>query len=314
MKQKTSNLGSIGSKTEQDIFSCELCNYITHKKFNLNRHYGTVRHMKRKRNKMEQNGFFFCICGGEFKSRTTFWRHKKVCQQYIQFGNADKDGDNVDDMGQENVKIVSNVVLTDVNELQPDEYSDNINELTSLVKKLIEQNKDLTNKIVEMAKESKTINNKFNLQIFLNETCKDAINISDFVQSLTVGCKELNWTKEKGLIEGISTVFVNGLRDMEINKRPIHCTDIKREILYIKDEDTWEKNNNEKIKQSIDSITQKHIKAIHEWEKIHPDWKGNEALETEYMRLVQKVMESVDDSGENKIIRNISKEVQIKKN
>jgi len=227
-----------------------------------------------------------CVCGKIYKYRQGLHRHKKTC------------GIIHEDLLDENKEL-----RTTINTL--------IDQNGKVLEELSEQNKIMKELVPKVGNNN---NNSFNLQIFLNETCKEAINMKDFIKSLTVGLNELEYTRENGLVKGISSVMVNGLKQIEINKRPIHCTDVKRDTIYVKDEDAWKKNDKKNIKDSIDNLTQKHIKAIHEWEKKNPNWKGNELLETEYMNLVQKVMESVDDSGEKKIMKNISKEVQIDKN
>jgi hypothetical protein len=165
-----------------------------------------------------------------------------------------------------------------------------------------------------------TTNNKFNLNFFLNEKCKDALNIMEFVNSLQLQLKDLEQTAKLGFVEGISKIFVNGLKELDIHKRPIHCSDIKREVLYIKDEDKWEKENieKEKITKAIKSDVHKNIKQIPEWVKQNPTCKDSTSKKNdEYLKLISNNMSGIDneevETNMNKIIHNISKEVVIEK-
>ena len=281
------------ANNEPFIFKCMKCDYSCDKKSNWLRHCKSIKHnddkMVTHKEPLNTCLEHRCSCGKIYKYRQGLHRHKKACIPFYE---------NSKDLFEENKEL-----RTTINTL--------IDQNGKVLEELSEQNKIMKELVPKVGNNN---NNSFNLQIFLNETCKEAINMKDFIKSLTVGLNELEYTRENGLVKGISSVMVNGLKQIEINKRPIHCTDVKRDTIYVKEEDAWKKNDTKNIKESIDNLTQKHIKAIHEWEKKNPNWKGNEVLETEYMILVQKVMESVDDSGENQIIKNISKEVQIDKN
>lgn len=194
--------------------------------------------------------------------------------------------------------------------------------------KLLDQNASLQNQILELSKEKSTVithnnitnNNQFNINVFLNEHCKDALNLMDFVNSLQLKIKDLETTGKLGYAEGISKIFINGLKELELHKRPIHCSDLKRDVFYIKDCNIWEKDNkeNEKIKKAIKVITNKNIKQIFEWKKENPEYydianKKND----EYMQIVYSAMcgETKDEEGKNyeKIIKNVAKEVIIHK-
>jgi hypothetical protein len=189
--------------------------------------------------------------------------------------------------------------------------------------KMIEQNQDLTNKIVELSKNTNNYtstvnNNKFNLNVYLNETCKDAINITDFVDSLVVSVADLENTAKLGYTEGITKIFLDGLSNMNTHSRPIHCSDSKREILYIKDQDKWEKDNdtNDKITKAIKIVAHKNIKMISEWVKQNPEY--NDATSKTNDKYLQIVTNSMSGSTEeeqqrniNKIISNVAKETAI---
>lgn len=293
------------TKNPQKIpkFHCVFCNYITNNKKDFTKHMATLKHINlselqqittQKSPNIPKS--YDCInCGKSYKYRDGLWRHKKTCKEPT-----------VADVFANNSTV----------------------QITDLMLKMIEQNKDLTNKIVELSKSS-TINyttnnvnsnNKFNLNMYLNETCKDAINISDFVESLVVSVKDLEETARLGYSEGISQIFINKLLTMNEHSRPIHCSDAKREILYIKNQDKWEKDNetNDIITHAIKTVAHKNIKMIPEWMKLNPDY--NDAKSKTNDKYLKIVMNSMSGSTEeeqkrniNKIISNVAKETVISK-
>ena len=146
----------------------------------------------------------------------------------------------------------------------------------------------------------------------MNENCKDAINMSEFLEGIKVQLQDLEYVKNNSLQDGISQIFVNELKQLDTCKRPIHCTDVKRETLYIKDEGDWSKDQHrEKLQQGFRDVAHQYRKAISEWEAEHPDWNTNEKLKDEYISLVQKTYKDTYGKSENKIIKNIAKETQI---
>ena len=199
-------------------------------------------------------------------------------------------------------------------------------ELKDLVHKLLDNDEktkkqmkdqlEQQNKIIQdmIPKLGNNNNNRFNVNVFLNENCRDAINMNDFINSLQVKLADLQYTKNNGLIEGISSVLVDGLKQLDMCKRPIHCTDVKREVLYIKNNDEWARENStDHIRYAIGDVANKQRKAIAEWEKDNPDWKSTEKGKEEYITLVQSVMTEIAPQTENRIIRNIAKETVIQK-
>jgi hypothetical protein len=181
---------------------------------------------------------------------------------------------------------------------------------------------------MELAKEGKQIinsnntnntTNNFNLNLFLNEKCKDAINITDFVNSLVVTINDLEETARIGYAEGISKIFVNGLKQLDVYKRPIHCSDLKREVLYIKDQDNWSKDDDKThLLQAIKNVGNKNIRQISEWQKINPQFNNPESKQNDqYLSMLCNVMSggSKEESLKNyeKIVKNISKVVVIDK-
>jgi hypothetical protein len=165
-----------------------------------------------------------------------------------------------------------------------------------------------------------TNNNHFNLQIYLNETCKDAVNLTDFVESLQVKLKDLEETARLGYSEGVSRIFINGLNELDVCKRPIHCSDAKRETLYIKEQNEWTKDADKvRLTNAIKTVGKKNIQQIFEWQKKYPEYNDPASRQNDkYLKMLCNAMNgSTDDEQEknmDKIIRNITKEVIIDKN
>ena len=158
--------------------------------------------------------------------------------------------------------------------------------------------------------------NNFNLNVFLNEQCKDALNISEFVDSLKITFEDLLYSKKNGLVEGISNVMIRGLKELDIYKRPIHCTDRKRETMYIKDHEKWEKDETHEImRNTIEKIADKERTALQIWTEENPDWIETERKQMEYLTMLRNISEPIEDEAKNgrKIIRAVSREVIVDK-
>jgi hypothetical protein len=175
---------------------------------------------------------------------------------------------------------------------------------------LIDQNKQMMGQMVEFAKKTGhniTNNNSFNLSLYLNETCKDALNIMDFVNQLQIGIKDLEETGRLGFADGISKIFINGLKQLDVSNRPVHCSDSKREILYIKNNNEWNKEDDERkvLTSAIKHVVNKNIKQIPEWTKVHPDFNDSDSKEND--RYLQLVMESMSGSSQEEANKNYNK-------
>jgi hypothetical protein len=282
-------------------FICITCDFKCSKKSNLQTHYSTLKHCRltKKMPNDDMQKLFYCHCGKAYTHNSSLCFHKKKCN------------------------LNSNIVNEDLNDIS----------LKTMFIKVVEQNKAILLENQEMRKllqeaipkignttNNNVINNKFNLNIFLNEKCKDALNINDFIDSIRLKLTDLELVAKLGYIEGISKIFVKELKDLDVYKRPIHCSDIKREILYIKDEDKWLKENEEKkkIKQAIQHITHKNIKNISHWVEENPTCKDNTSNKNdEYMKLISNCMsgDSEEEQSLNisKIISNVAKTVVIDK-
>ena len=288
-------------------FECELCHFYCTNKGDWTRHINTNKH----KNLIEinKNGLYMCsICQKSYQTNAGLWKHKKMCHS-----NKDKkDTEN-------NVNITPELVI---------ELIKNNNEFKNIIVEqnttIMEQNNTINN-LVKNGINNTTNNNitnnnnkTFNLQVFLNETCKDAMNISDFVNSIQLGLSDFERIGEVGYAQGISDIITSNLKALDITQRPVHCTDKKREIMYVKDQDVWEKEdeNKTKIKKMIKRIENKNIQAIPQFQKKYPNFSNPKSRESD--KFHKTIIEAMGGAGgsegkEGKIIRNISKHVTIDK-
>ena len=298
---------TFGNQNSQKLstkFLCNKCDYICFRKSDFIKHLATDKHNGNgletfgNQNSQKLSTKFECICGKGYKNRSGLWKHKRICVESLH--------DKI--MTNDNADIVCELVKQN-------------KELKDL---LVEQN----NKILEVVKEGKIINNNntnntmknhFNLNFFLNEKCKDAVNIQDFVNSLHLQLNDLEETGRIGYINGITKIFVKGLQEMDVCKRPIHCSDLKREVLYVKDKDKWEKDNgNEKLKKAIRVVSNKNAQQVYKWGVNNPEYKNSDSKKNdEYLKLVNVSMggSTTEEEYKNvdKIAKNIVKEVFIDK-
>ena len=278
-------------------YVCDFCHYKTCNKKDYNKHLSTLKH-KNQQKSTKINDFipknpnctnYSCNkCGKYYKDRSGLWRHNKKC---INLDN-----------------------------------SEIFNENSHLMKYLFNQNNQLQQQIIELCKNSITNTNNsnnnvnshnktFNLQLFLNETCKNAMNITDFVNSIQLQLTDLEKVGELGYVEGISKIIINNLKSLDITERPVHCSDMKRDVLYIKDNDKWEKEENEnpKIKKAIKSIANKNISLIPEWKQKYPDCSNSNSTKSDIInRIIIESMET-DKEKTDKIVKKIAREVAIDK-
>ena len=282
-----SKINKINEKKNVQKFCCEPCDYKTTRKANYERHLLSLRH---KMSKNEQNSQFTCkICNKSYSDRSGLWRHsKKPCNKK---------------RGKLKNKNKKSFVETLVNQNT----------------KILAQNQKLTETIQDMVPQigNNTINNnqKISINVFLNENCKDAMNLTDFMETLQVTLNDLSYAVKYGGAESISDIFIKRLTDMEPTERPIHCSDKKRLQFYVKDEDKWEKDKEHaKIDDSIRKLNNKQMNKLHDWLKAHPDWIDNEVESEEYMKMVSKIAWTRDQREKNKdkVKRNISQVIEIK--
>jgi len=278
---------------------CNFCDYFTSNKKDFDKHLSTLKHQNgHKSTKINKKSPkipkpLLCECGKEYKERTGLWRHKKkgICYNLI-------------------------------DEEEPTDKT--------LIMLLLKENSQLKNMVLDVCQKIQPLNNTvnshnvnshnktFNLNVFLNEHCKDAMNLMDFVDSLKLQLSDLESVGKLGFVNGISNIIVKSLNSLDETKRPIHCTDTKREILYVKDEDKWEKEQeNKKLRKAIKQIAHKNSKLIPEFKAKHPDCiKSNSIYSDQLNKLIIEAMGGHGDNDlekEDKIIKNIAKEVLIDK-
>ena len=293
MKQNETNL--VPESSEK--YTCKICDYKTSRQSQFNRHITTVKHKIRLNGTFETNfgtkstKNYQCGCGIDFNSRTTLWRHKQICNKE----NKNNEGSLIQYLINEN-KELKNMIMTVCKQVQPSSINNNI-----------------SNNIINS-------NNKtFNLQFFLNETCKDAMNISDFVESVKLQLSDLENVGKVGYIEGISNIIIKNLQALEVEKRPVHCADQKREVIYVKDENIWEKEDesNQKLRKAIRMIAHKNICMFKDFREKYPDCEDYDSKKnSQYNKIVYEAMGGKGDNDydkDSKIKKKIAKVVGISK-
>jgi hypothetical protein len=296
-------------------FYCEKCDYGTSKKSSYDNHLTTAKHQKTTMNNqnMPKIKNYICDeCEKQFNDRAGLWRHKKKCIENVY--SKTLDNNNIAD---------TNIINTIVNENK------------TFKEFMMEQQQDFKSLIIELLKKE-TINNQisnqinnnisncnnksFNLNFFLNEQCKDALNINEFVDSIKMNLSDLEEFAHIGYADGVSNIFVKGINALDINKRPIHCSDAKREVIYIKNNDEWVKETDDKplIKSAIKKVAFKNIRQINEWVKENPSCKDTTTKKfDQYNKIVMNSMSGVSEEEQKdnieKIVRNVTKAVTIDK-
>jgi hypothetical protein len=305
------------TKTSQIIprFICYPCNIKTNNKKDFSKHILTAKHQKLTNvnntqiifptNDKQPNLFTCKKCNKEYFSRVGLWKHKQKCHFTDEYDNDDED------------KYTYNGI--------------NVKDKDALVLHLLKQNGELQHKIIELASHPSITNNNshnitnnidksFNLNLFLNETCKHAMNITDFVSSIKMNLDDLENTGRSGYIEGISNIIVKNLNNLERHMRPLHCSDLKREVLYIKDNDEWLKETENKpiLTNAIKIIANENIKQISKWKDNYPNCNKSDSKKNDlYLKIVSNSMNGLTkEEGEkniHKIITNVAKKVIIEK-
>jgi hypothetical protein len=294
-----------------NYFCCEICDFNTSNKKDYNRHLLRPKHLENeKRYKMIQNDIYLpkktphedymCDCGRAYKYSSGLWRHKKYCQPN---------------------SVVNNNTINTKTVITPELIIEIIKQNKELQQTLIEQNKTIIDLTQKTGTHNSYNNNKtFNLQLFLNDTCKDAINLTDFVNQIQVSISDLEETGKIGYAEGISKVFIKNLNGIDLKKRPIHCSDSKRETLYIKNENIWSKDDENKtnLTKAIKHVANKNIKKIIEWQQVNPEYSDPDSKKNDkYMQIVLNSMsgstKEESDKNYEKIVKNIVKETIIQK-
>ena len=283
-------------KTEYK-YNCIFCNYKSNNKTDFNRHNNTVKHKNKLmeingNKKTEKNAFFQCSkCNKIYKNNSGLWKHEKKC--IINNSHIDNSDKAID------YKCM---------------FLELINENKEMRNMLLKQQEQISELIPKVGNNNNNINNKqkFNINVFLNEKCKDALSLDEFIDKIEVSMKNLLTTKEKGQVNGISNIIMENMNKLSLYERPLHCTDKKRETLYVKN-NIWEKDDNkEHINKALKKVESKQLKNLNVWLETHPNYMNNSREQEEFAQLMSECGKSVDD-GREKIIKKLCDNVYIEK-
>lgn len=283
-------------------YKCLKCNYITRNKKDYKRHLQTKKHLRLGDNGLKKtpNVDFVCLyCKKKYKTKCGLKKHMKKC-------NIDL-----------NENVENRITNPKTPKLQEDSAMANaIVKLVEQNQKLVEQNAEIMKCMKEQSKvtQNNTTNN-ISINFFLNEQCKNAMNLTDFINKLQVSLEDLQYSKNNGFIEGVTNIFTKQLQDLKPTERPIHCSDKKRLQFYVKDNDTWQKDeNNKKIDETIYNIKMAQTKKLTEWEKLHPNYMQDPKLSQEWGDILNSCTEGLDNpvKTKEKLKRNIASKIQIK--
>ena len=293
-------------------FYCHVCDYKTNRKNNMDKHLNSKKH-KEEIGRMALSGEkglevfkCKCKCGNSYTHASSLSRHKRTCSV------------STDD---ENNKKMCNVVL-DVVQKQSELIGNLQHQVLELTKASIttaalnHSNNTNSNNNIKHKTMGNTNNNhlnncgNFNINIFLNEQCKDAINLSDFVKSLEITFENLKIVNQTGMEESVSALILKGLENIDVCKRPIHCTDQKRDVMYVKEEEKWEKDEgNDKLKSSIDDISRRHAYTLKKFKDVNPDIKVGHAMHDDFIQTMNRICTPMEDPGKKRIVKQVGKNV-----
>lgn len=299
---------TFGNKIQRNSamrFYCEVCDYGTSRKCNYESHIRSSRHqggnkMETKFSEIQRDDYSCDFCQKSFKNRSGLWKHN----QKFHFDPTIKPS----------TQITTELVLELIKNNK--EMKEIILEQNTTINNLVMKSNNITNNITNINSNNKS----FNLNVFLNETCREAINISDFVDSIKISMDDLENTGRRGYIDGITSIITKNLNGLELHQRPLHCSDLKREVLYIKDNDKWEKETEDRpiLINAIKNIANKNIRQIQQWRNKYPDCVDSESKKNNlYLKIVSNSMNGLTEEESrrniNKIISNVAKETIINK-
>ena len=303
-------ISDIKMQKMQNTFECKVCDFNTFNKYNYNKHLQTLKHKnlsnsdkivtnsenKMRKMQLDETNIIFnfeCICGKKYKYRQGLSYHKKKCSYIV----TEKIIENPD----KNVEF-KNIFLTLVNENR-----ELRNMMIDQEKTMVEQQKQITELIPKIGNttNNNTLNQKFNINVFLNEKCRDAIDITDFIKSIKISIEQLDTINTTGMADGLSSAIITNLKSLSVYERPIHCTDIKRETLYIKDDNQWECDRDKtRIKTAIKQMAGKPYVPLQEWIAQNPDFKDVDEKQ-DYLANVLSTIGKPSDNIDKKIIKNV---------
>jgi hypothetical protein len=322
-------------------FECKMCNYSCTRKSSILQHYDTDKHKIKL--KISKNNT--CACGKTFELRSSLFNHRKTCKLVATTtGDALEPGTTTSDASMSltvveneiasvtkktqeiagkneelmDLKTMVQMLLNDRNTMF-DKSHEMMMKNQDVMREMAQQNQQLIQTIQEMTPKIgngniiTTHNTQFNLNMFLNNECKDAVKLSDFVKTLKITLQDLEYTKTKGIVEGVSSIIVNNLKGMDVHKRPIHCTDLKRETMYVKTDEWIKDEDNSYVKKFIYMASCYQTRIIQEWMDAHPGWETKEKMHVEYQNICKELYKNIecDDNAHKKIIKAFIKEVHL---
>ena len=313
-------------------FNCKSCNYNTNRIYRFKRHNLSSKHIYIKNGLSSKNNSLVCACGKQYMRRQCLYTHKKTCsykKEDIGENTEDDNGENTekddigentekDDIGENTDEDIGENTEDDIVENKKDDNTDYKGMFIAILK----DNNKIVNLLTEMVPKmgnnnnnnsNNNSNNKFNLNVFLNEKCADAMSMDTFLQGMTVSLDNLMITKDKGFAEGIASIFVDNINKLDIHERPIHCSDLKRDTIYIKNDEKWEKDEgHKKFGKAIGTISYKQVKSIGSWTDEYPDYEKSSSKTDEYIHLVRNCTQCPAEN-EQKIMKSVSKNILMPK-
>ena len=299
-------------------FECKICDFTSCNKYNYTKHLQTQKHKNNENTKIDEqknakkcknkliNDNYICNCGKQYKHMSSLWNHKQKCCYIVKDEICNKD-----------VKL-KDMILTLVNEncelrtMMVEQQKQITDENHELRQQVIQQSQQISELIPKIGNNITTNNQKFNINVFLNEKCRDAIDIADFIKSIKISIEQLDAIKTTGMADGLSSAIITNLKSLSVYERPIHCTDIKRETLYIKDDNQWECDRDRtRIKTAIKQMAGKPYVPLQEWIAQNPDFKEVDEKQ-DYLANVLSTIGKPIDNIDKKIIKNVCASTLIK--
>jgi uncharacterized C2H2 Zn-finger protein len=323
------------------MFRCDVCNFITLNKKDYTRHLQTVKHLK-KSNTIQHNDiadpFNFVVnnvqfhkceaCNAIYKYKSGLSRHLRSCVKYNQFSKEQISSNETMDVFNNLKQIMMEFVKSNNDVVKSNcELTKNTTELMKTNQDLMANQQATNDKLLELCINNSAasvtnniynhkVDNHFSINVFLNEKCKDAMNMSDFVNSIELSREDMENVGRNGYVKGISSIFIDNLKNTDVHKRPIHCSDRKREVLYVKEHDKWEREgvNSDNLIKAVKTVEQKNIRMIHEWAKQHPECEKSETRDNDLYMQLSKHGYDGEDENILKVVKNIAKETVIERN
>ena len=282
-------------------YTCDKCDYETTNRKDYGKHLTTRKHLLAAEG-LTLNRLECPYCAKIYKHQSSMCKHKRICEKR---GAAAPPDDLIE------LLKTQNQIQKDYIDLLSKQKEDQLKELTTMFMKLVDDNKEMIKMATAMPANivNNTINNKISINVFLNEYCKNAMTLRDFIESIRITMDDLFRTNNLGYSAGISDIIIRSLSELGSNERPIHCSDQKRLQFYIKEENRWNKDNGDKMNTAITKIAHKHILKMKEWEQEHPNWLNNEQEAEQYMKMLHNLMGGENEDEQNKNAREIMKNI-----